>query len=164
MSIQFNADEVLQVAEEIERNGATFYRRAAKKAPAGEGRDLLMRLAAMEEEHEQVFMGMRAGLSEAERKPVTFDPDSESALYLKVMASRHVFDMGSDPMRNLTGHESMEEVFEIGVQAEKDSIVFYLGLKELVPARLGKGRLDQIITEEMGHLGTLGEMLAELEG
>jgi rubrerythrin len=45
---------------------------------------------------------------------------------------------------------------------EKDSIVFYLGMKELVPERLGKNRIDGIIKEEMGHLASLGTELATL--
>ena len=30
MSIVFNADEILEMAEQIERNGAKFYRRASE--------------------------------------------------------------------------------------------------------------------------------------
>ena len=32
MGITFNANEVFEMAEEIERNGAKFYRQAAEKA------------------------------------------------------------------------------------------------------------------------------------
>ena len=38
---------------------------------------------------------------------------------------------------------------------EKDSIIFYLGMKELVPENLGKNRIDKIIKEEMGHIRLL---------
>ena len=31
MPITFNADEIFEMAEEMERNGAWFYRRAAEK-------------------------------------------------------------------------------------------------------------------------------------
>ena len=162
MSIRFNADEILQMAIEVERNGARFYHRAAERARGGESREVLAQLAAMEEEHEGVFTQMRTGLSEEERRPITFDPDDEAALYLKAMADRQVFDVTADPTRELTGKEPMEEVLRVGIQAEKDSILFYLGLKEVVPPRLGQDKVEAIIKEEMGHVATLSGMLAEL--
>jgi rubrerythrin len=50
----------------------------------------------------------------------------------------------------------------VAMDMEKDSIVFYLGMKEMVPERLGKDRIDGIIKEEMGHLALLGKELAAL--
>ena len=44
MSMPFNADEVFEMAEQIERNGGKFYRAAAKKFP--EVSKLLLNLAA----------------------------------------------------------------------------------------------------------------------
>jgi rubrerythrin len=44
--------------------------------------------------------------------------------------------------------------------AEKDSIVFYLGMKDLVPENLGKDKIDQIIKEEMSHIRLLGKELS----
>jgi len=44
--------------------------------------------------------------------------------------------------------------------AEKDSIVFYLGMKDMVPAKLGKNRLDDIIKEEMEHIKIIGKKLS----
>ena len=44
MSIRFNADEILQMAIEVERNGARFYHRAAERARGGESREVLAQL------------------------------------------------------------------------------------------------------------------------
>ena len=161
MSIQFSADEILQMAQQIERNGIRFYRRAAQAQADSSSRRTLLKLADMEADHEKVFAGMRAGLSPEERAPITFDPDDELGLYLQAMADRRAFDMTADPAERLTGKETAAEVLRMGIQAEKDSIVFYLGMKEVVPARAGKSRVDEIIKEEMGHIATLTAMLAE---
>ena len=67
MSMRFNADEVLQIAIDIERNGAAFYRRAAQTEQFALSRAALLELAAMEDEHEKRFVEMRQGLTEAER-------------------------------------------------------------------------------------------------
>ena len=162
MSISFSADEVLAVAEQVERNGDRFYHVAAERAADVAARQMFLKLAAMEDTHLEAFADMRAGLTEAERKPVTFDPYDEDALYLKAMADRTIFDVAADPTAKLSGRESEEEVIGIGIQAEKDSIVFYTGLRDLIPVHIGRSRIDAIIKEELGHFATLSEMLADL--
>ncbi len=47
MSITFNADEIIEMAEEIERNGAKFYREAAKNASAKKTKHMLLDMSAM---------------------------------------------------------------------------------------------------------------------
>ena len=164
MSITFNADEIFEMAAQIERNGARFYRRAAKGAAASSTGELLLRLAAMEEDHEKTFVAMRAELTEQERRPTVYDPDGVAAGYLQAMADGKVFDQTADPSKSLTGQESNEQILRTAVGLEKDSIVFYLGMKEIVPERLGKDKLDTIIQEEMGHIVDLSKDLAAQSG
>jgi rubrerythrin len=54
----------------------------------------------------------------------------------------------------------MKAILKSAITAEKDSIVFYLGMKEAVAESLGKGRIDHIIKEEMGHIKLLSGKLA----
>ncbi len=162
MSTPFNADEILEMAEQIERNGARFYRRAAEGAVDARNRRLLLDLAAAEDEHEKAFASMRADLAGEKREPAVFDPDGQAALYLRAMADGHVFDVRADPVELLTGKETVEDILGMAMGMEKDSIVFYLGMKEMVPEGLGKDRIDGIIHEEMGHLALLGKGLAAL--
>ena len=75
------------------------------------------------------------------------------------MADQHVFDVKADPSARLSAGQAANEVLGIAIGLEKDSIVFYLGLKELVPERFGKERLDGIIQEEFGHISTLSEKM-----
>ena len=53
----------------------------------------------------------------------------------------------------------MKDILKAAIGAEKDSIVFYLGMKELVPEKLGKDKLDGIIKEEMAHIKLLSSRL-----
>jgi len=66
----------------------------------------------------------------------------------------------ADPSRKLTGKESIGEILKTAIGLEKDSIVFYLGIKDLVAPDLGRGRIDEIIHQEMGHIATLSGRLA----
>ena len=59
MSILFNADEALAMAEQIERNGAKFYARAAEIVEAEAVKKLLGDLAEWEEGHEKLFTFFR---------------------------------------------------------------------------------------------------------
>jgi len=55
----------------------------------------------------------------------------------------------------------MEEVLQIAIGKEKDSVVFYVGMKEMVPEKFGKNRIGDIIKEEMSHIRLLSEELAK---
>lgn len=162
MSIQFNADEVFEMAVEIERNGAKFYRKAAAGVPEEKARRELLDLAAMEDSHERVFAAMREGLSATDRKVMTADPQNEEALYLEAMVDGKVFARDADPSAQLTGKESLAEILRTAIGLEKDSIVFYVGMEEAVPERMGKEKIGRIIKEEMRHVTQLSSRLAAL--
>jgi rubrerythrin len=161
MTIHFNADEVFQMAEQIERNGAKFYRIAAERTADPSAKQLLLDLAAMEVRHERIFAEMRSELTEEERK-ATFDPEGEAAAYLNAMADGHVFDL-RDPSKRLTGKESLDDLFRIAIGIEKDSIVFYVTMTDLVPARFGRGKINSIINEEQKHIALLSRAMSLLK-
>ncbi len=158
--IAFNADEILEMAEQIERNGARFYRKAAGLEALSGNKGLLLDLADKEDEHERIFVSMRTELSEKEREAQVFDPDNELALYLQAMADGYVFDVKTNPEDELKGSETLEDVLTLAIGKEKDSIVFYLGIKDMNSTRLGKDRIDNIIKEEMRHVSQLSQELA----
>ncbi len=54
---------------------------------------------------------------------------------------------------------SMKAILKAAILAEKDAIVFYLGMKDLVPDTLGKDKLDEIIKQEPGHIRILSKEL-----
>jgi rubrerythrin len=161
MVMPFNADEVFEMAEQIEKNGARFYRAAAKKIP--EVSQVFSDLAAMEDEHEKTFAAMRSELSGTEVVPPVFDPDGQAQMYLRVMADEHVVNVKTDPVEQLAGKETPEEVLKMAIGLEKDSIAFYVGLKESVSPRAGKDKVEAIIKEEMGHIATLSQKLEALK-
>jgi len=161
MSIPFNADEIFEMAEQIERNGAKFYRAAAEKFPAV--REALLDLAAMEDDHEKTFTAMRAELSQPEQAPVVFDPDSEAQMYLRAMADGHIFDVKADPAEKLASQETVEDILKMALGIERDSIAYYVGLKDYVPVKAGRNKVEDVIREEMKHIAILNDKLADLK-
>jgi rubrerythrin len=141
------------MAEQLERNGAKFYRTAAEKVADTSAKELLIGLAVMEDEHEKTFASLRAELSEKEKAATVFDPEGESTLYLRSLADTRVF------FEKEIDISSMKDILKAAIEAEKDAIVFYLGMKDLVPDKLGKDKLEIIIKEEMGHIRILSKEL-----
>jgi rubrerythrin len=156
MMYDFNADDMFEMAEQLERNGARFYRDAAAAVTEAKYRDLLLKLAAMEDEHEKTFVRLRSELGAAEKKPTVFDPDNEAVLYLRALADTRVF------YEKQIDTSSMTAILKDAITAEKDSIVFYLGMRDAIPEDLGRKRLDGIIKEEMGHIHLLSKELTAL--
>ena len=153
MAYDFTADDVFEMAEKLERNGAQFYRNAAENADDPKAKAFLIRLAEMEDAHEKTFALLRSNLSGKAKAATVFDPQHESALYLRSLADTKVF------FEKEIDFSSMREILKAAILAEKDSIVFYLGMKDLVPDKLGKDKLDEIIKEEMGHIRILSKEL-----
>jgi rubrerythrin len=161
MGMPFNADEVFEMAEQIERNGARFYRAAAEKFP--EVSQMLLELAGMEDQHEKTFSAMRSELSGTEAEPLVFDPDDQAQLYLQAMADEHIFNIKSDPVSQLVNLDTPDEVLKMAMGLERDSIAFYTGLKESVSRRAGKDKVEAIIKEEINHIAILSQKMDALK-
>ena len=157
MQYDFNANEILQMAEQLERNGADFYRKSIEKIQDPAGKELLLSLAEMEDQHEKTFADLRSKLTTSEKAQTVFDPEGETVRYLKALADSKVF------FEKTIDTDSMEGILKEAITAEKDSILFYLGLKEAVPEALGKDRIDAVIKEEISHINLLTRELVALK-
>ncbi len=153
MAYDFTAKEIFEMAKQIERNGVAFYQKAAQSVNNADEKAMLLDLAKMEESHEAAFVKMEADLNQQESAPTVFDPDGEAAQYLKSLADTRVF------FEKEIDLSSMKSILKAAITAEKDSIVFYLGMKDLVPQQFGKDRIDAIIKEEMSHIRLLAKKL-----
>ena len=152
MSYDFNADEIFEMAEQMERNGAKFYHDAAEGV-SGNEKEWLLQLAAMEDAHEKIFQSIRSTLTADDAQSTVFDPEGESALYLRALVDTKVFYEKDIDTSNMRG------ILKAAIQAEKDSMVVYRGMKDVVAADKGKVRIDEIIKEEMGHIRLLSREL-----
>lgn len=161
MPIAFNADEIFEIAQQIEINGANFYNKAAQHVSQASVQLKLRELAAMEERHQRVFARLREQLSDVDHPAAVFDPNGEAAQYLRSMADERVFNL-DDPSRRLNGHETLHEVLLIAISLEKDSIAFYVGMLDLVPEDLGRFKIAEIIKEEMRHVVILTDEMARV--
>jgi rubrerythrin len=162
MAIVFNADEIFEMAIRIEKNGAAFYRRAAELQSDAKHKNFLEGLAKMEDQHRKTFADMRNSLTEKEKDPKVFDPLDEVSDYLAAMADTMGGEGSPSVAESLTGKESLAEILQIAVGLEKDSILFYLGIKDWIPPQSGQDRIDEIIKEERKHVVQLSNVLKKI--
>ncbi|MCD6499302.1 MAG: ferritin family protein [Deltaproteobacteria bacterium] len=160
MPITFNADEVLEMACQIERDGTAYYRKAAEAVADEDAKVMLSELADMEVEHERVFDDMRRDF--AGRADLLADGDEETVRYLRAMAAGEVF--GSLETPRLQPGVSLVDVLQHALGREKDTVVFYTSLRYAMPAELGRDKLDAILKEEVGHVVLLSGRLAQAQG
>ena len=162
MAIVFNTDEIFEMAIRIENNGAAFYRKAAGSQSDTKNQKFLESLANMEDRHQKIFTDMRTTLTEKDKVPKVFDPYNEVSQYLAAMADTMGGEGSPSVADSLTGDETLEDILRIAVGLEKDSILFYLGIKDLIPHQSGKDRIDEIIKEERRHVVQLSNLLEKL--
>ena len=161
MDIGFNAFEVFEIAEKIERNGVSFYRKAAELFDEPQVRKMFLELVNWEAKHIEVFTDMRKQLSGQSQELKTFKPENNMVIDAQAMAGLAVFGIKPDPSDELTGSETVVDVLKKAIEKEKDSIVYYVGLKDFVSTRAGKHKIDDIISEEMRHIRILGQSLEQ---
>ena len=163
MAVVFNADEIFEMAIRIENNGAAFYRKAASLQSDIKNQKFLESLANMEDQHQKIFTEMRTNVSEKEKDPKVFDPYDEVSQYLAAMADTMGGEGSPSAADSLIGDETLEEILRTAVGLEKDAILFYLGIKDLIPSKSGQDRIDEIIRQERRHVAQLSNLLEKLK-
>ncbi|MBN2592376.1 MAG: ferritin family protein [Sedimentisphaerales bacterium] len=161
MVMTYTADEIYEIAEQIERDAAEFYREAAETCPNEDIKKILFDMSETENEHLRTFQNMREKLTDEAGLSV-FDPFGRSAMYLQAIADARSWEGRINPMQALTGNETAREIIEIAVESEKEMVVFYVGLKDLVYFRAGKDKVEEIIIEELNHICALLKKLKSL--
>jgi rubrerythrin len=91
-----------------------------------------------------------------------FDPENDAMQYLQNFASGQVFDMTKDPSDELAPDADLKAVLYLALQRERDSVVFFLGMKELVPSARGGIKIESIIKEEMSHIALISKRLTQV--
>ncbi len=163
MAYDFNAEEAFEMAIQIEKNGAAFYRKAASLQKEEANKQFLEKIARMEDRHMAGFEEMKHILSDIEKTQTVFDPQNELLLYLKAMADAHGGEGDPDVTEQLTGKETMAQIIQTAIGLEKESILFYIGLKEMVPPKLGREKIEDIIAEEKKHIVQLSGFLKSIQ-
>ena len=154
MSISFYGNELINIAIGIERRGIAFYDVLARSTQSVKAREIFQYLVGMEREHIQIFQSM---LDEADKYEVPEAYAGEYGAYLQALVDSAVFTDDMVTSELATQSESDIAAVELGIGAEKDSILFYYEMREIVP-KPARAKIDKIIAEEKLHLRQLSEI------
>ena len=158
MSISFSGSELINIAIGIERRGIAFYDIMTRSTKSNVARDVFQYLADMERQHIQIFQGM---LSEADKYQFPETPAGEYATYLQALVDSAVFTDDLVTSEMATQADTDIRALELAIGAEKDSILFYYAMKDIIPQR-AQPTVNKIITEEKSHLRQLSELKKKL--
>ncbi len=159
MSISFSGSELINIAIGIEQRGIAFYDIMARSTKNDVAREVFQYLSDMERGHIQTFQDM---LSEANKYQFSAAGDEEEyTAYLQSLVDSAVFSEEMATSETVTRAESDVEAIELAIGAEKDSILFYYEMKEIMPQR-AQPTVSKIIAEEKSHLRQLSELKKKL--
>ena len=162
MSIVFSGNELIDIAIGIETRGITFYDIMAKSTDNEIASQVFQNLADMEREHIRIFQEM---LDEADKYQPLEDKNEEEeyASYLQALIDNAVFTDDMITSEMATQADSDIQAVELGISAEKDSILFYYEMRDIMPQQ-ALPMINRIITEEKSHLRQLSEVKKRLAG
>ncbi len=158
MSIAYYGSELVNIAIGIERQGIAFYDVLARSTRNPGARQVFQHLEAMEREHIKVFHGMLEAEERVE-KPESYSGDY--AAYLQALASSAVFTDELAASQQATQVESDAAAVELGIRAEKDSILFYYEMQDRMPEG-ARPKIEKVLAEEKRHLSELTNLRGAL--
>ena len=159
MSIVFAGSELIEIALNMERNGVVFYQALADKTQNKDAKTIYDYLANEEKKHLNTFQGMLNAVGQY-RPPQ--DYAEEYMLYLKSLVDNSVFSNISETQQKAEKISSEIEAIDTGIQAEKDSILFYTEMQNFVRQPDQKIVLN-IIDEEKAHLRLFSQLKQTLQ-
>jgi rubrerythrin len=149
--------EVLEIAENLERNAARFYRKAAEICDDPQVSRLFDELARWEMRHVQVFVELREYLSEKAWELGYFQPERVNGAAAPVPA---VFGAHADPAKILTGRESKTDVLRMALRHEEYTLAYYTSLVKLTLGERNLEAVQEIMREEQNHVKILTRALS----
>ncbi|HOJ92452.1 MAG TPA: ferritin family protein [Dictyoglomaceae bacterium] len=153
----FSSADLLEMAIHIEEEGEKFYKMLEDKAEKEDLKRFFSFLAIEEKKHAITFKEI---YKEIEKEGfISAYPDEEANKYLHAFVDSQVFINWDDMMKR--SYFNIEEVLNIAINLEKDSILFYYELERFIPEK-DKKILHEIIKQEKNHLLQLTEFKKSL--
>lgn len=150
----FKAGDVFEVALQIENHGERFYRHAATLTDDPKAKEVFGFAADEEAKHRKLFEGMAAKVEKDYKPPETYP--GEYCNYVKAYADNLVFPEDKQDAE-FDGIKTVEDAVEFAIQKEIESILYYLEMKNFVPASQ-HAEVDRIIEEERKHYLRLSDL------
>ncbi len=148
----FSAKEIIDLAIKLEKNGEAVYRDAIEKVSEPGLVPLLEWMAEEEVKHADWFADLKHNLDTRNENP--FAEEMSRELFNEMLGDKNfsLKDVDFSSVANI------DDLIEIFIEFEKDSIIFYEVLTPFVEDPVARKNLQQIIGEEKRHIERLKEI------
>lgn len=158
MATSFAAHEVVELGIQIEKNGRDFYSTAAAKSKSPKVKNIFKFLAGEEEKHIGIFRNILDAAFKYEPEEVY---PQEYFAYMNALAGDYVFTVKDTGIEAAKNAKNDMAAVDVGIDTEKKSILFYEGMRRIVPSE-DSSLIAKLIDEEKSHLKKLLELKKEL--
>jgi len=153
----FSANEILDVAIKLEKNGETVYRNAIEKVTKPEFIALLDRMADEEVKHANFFSNLKLELEAGHANP--FVEEMSRELFDDLLGDKN-FSLKEVDFSLVKDADDLIGIF---LEFEKDSVIFYTVLEPFVEDPAAREHLKKIIEEENRHIKHLEKFIGRHE-
>ncbi len=154
----FAGSEIVEIGIQIEKNGKDFYEALTGKAKSKKAGEIFKYLAEEEARHIAAFRKILDGIEKYEA-PEAYP--GEYVEYMNALAGEYIFTQKGKGKDAAEKARSDRDAVSLGIGFEKDSIIFYEGMKGVVPEYDHKV-IDGLIKQEQMHLKKLTELKKDL--
>lgn len=148
--------EVAQMAISIEERGVRFYTGVAEMFDREEVKLAFYKLAEEEKDHARTFRKLFASL-----EPNNAFEDVKTIEYLRTIVNSTLFSQEQEEAI-LSSIKSPLDALSLGIQAEKDAILFYQEIYDKTNSAKVKEVLSKLLEEEKLHLVDLRNYMDEM--
>ncbi len=147
----FSGSEIVEIAVEIEKNGRDFYNKVSESLKDENIKKIFKYLAGQEEKHIKIFKDMLSIVKKYEPSEAYAD---EYFGYIKALSEEYVFTKKKKGKEIADTVKNGKKAVELGLNFERDSILFYYEMKNFV-LESEHNIINGLIREEQRHLKKL---------
>jgi rubrerythrin len=153
----FQAEEILDLAIRLEKNGEATYRKAIQSSTDEELKALLTWMAEEEARHGNWFAELKAALSTGRKNPFL---EKIGHQLLADTIGGQSFSLNEVDFSKVSGPVELVSIF---IEFEKDTVLFYEMVAPFIESGEARTQLQAIIAEENRHIARLKEFMEKGE-
>ena len=154
--IPHRMDDIFAFAKDLERHSYRFYSFLAGHVTSPEAQEAFQQFAEDEQKHLLLLGQIQADFCHAIARGCVGSHDN--SVTVQWMTEDGSTPLVPDPLAELTGFESTEELVEMGIELEASSAALYSALQGMVAIETCRQQVEQMAKQERAHLVTLQQL------
>lgn len=154
----FSTEEFVKMAIKDEETGIAFYTALAETTQNEVLKQNYYRLADQEKHHAENFKKMLDNVEPGhvfEQRPGQYEDFVDAMLETRAFSTP---EKAAEEAKKLSAQDAVQTALKM----EKDTLIFYLDMKDYIPDK-HKSYIEEIITEERGHIRDLAALREQIK-